>query len=104
MLLLNGVALTLNSVKMDPIKRGVLNVVESVIETLFIRQPNINAIQQWIGENHESSMNEDASRDFRQGTSSPLVVPPLTKNEGDSAKKAHKPSKNARKKLQRKSS
>ena len=40
----NGLVLTLNSVTMDPMKRGVLNMIESVIDTVFRREPNIPAI------------------------------------------------------------
>ena len=100
----NGLVLTLNSVIMDPMKRGVLNMIESVIDTVFQREPNIPAIQQWIAGNDKTSRHEEASQDMPRGTSSPLVVPPPTSNQGAAAnKKAHKLSKNARKKEKRRS-
>ncbi len=47
---------------MDPLKRGILNVIELVIDNLFVCEPNVNGIQQWINsckQNHGSPVNRD---------------------------------------------
>ena len=47
---------------MDPFNRGILNLIESVIDNLFVREPNVNGIQQWINsckQNNGSPVNRD---------------------------------------------
>ena len=59
---------------MDPLNRGILNVIESVIDNLFVREPNVNGIQQWINsckQNNGSPVNRDAAIASVQGHSTP---------------------------------
>jgi hypothetical protein len=64
---------------------------------------SISNVQQWIAGNDKTSRHEEASQDMPRGTSSSLVVPPPTSNQGASANKAHKLTKNARKQEKRRS-
>jgi hypothetical protein len=57
---------------MDPLNRGILNVIESVINNLFVREPSVNGIQQWINsckQNNGSPLNRDPAIASVQGHS-----------------------------------
>jgi hypothetical protein len=59
---------------MDPLNRGILNVIESVIDNFFVREPNVNGIQQWINscnQNNGSPVNRDSAIASVQGHSTP---------------------------------
>ncbi len=71
---------------MDPINWGVFNLIESVINNVFIQRPNVDAIQQGINSCHENngiSVNQDASPTIIQGASTtycPILTRTLHKN------------------------
>ena len=62
---------------MDSMKKGILNLFESVIQNVFIREPNINAIQEWV-----SSCDQN-----KGGITTPPVTPPESRIQIDSAEK-----------------
>jgi hypothetical protein len=67
---------------MDPKKRGILNVIESVIDNLFVREPNVNGIQQWINscnQTNGSPVNRDLAIASVQQHSTPNC--PITTGE-----------------------
>ena len=64
---------------MNPLNWGILNVIESVIDNLFVCEPNVNGIQQWINscqQNNGSPVNRDAAIASVQGPSTPYC--PIT--------------------------
>ena len=70
---------------MDSMKKGILNLFESVIQNVFIREPNINAIQEWV-----SSCDQN-----KGGITTPPVTPPESRIQIDSAEKKKHNSGNA---------
>ncbi len=59
---------------MDPLNRGILNVIESVIDNLFVCEPNVNGIQLWIDsckQNNGSPVNRVPAIASVQGHSTP---------------------------------